>query len=52
MNREKLLSLLDNLESTIREIKQELDLDDTYLNITNFNLPLDDYDEVFYEDEE
>lgn len=53
MNREKLLYLLNNLETTIQEIKNELDLDqDQNFDLSHLNLEIDDYDEVFYEDRE
>ena len=52
MNREKLLNLLNTLETTIQEIKNELDLDTIKLDISDLNMSIDDYDEIFYEDEE
>lgn len=51
MNREKLITLLNNLETTIQEIKNELDLD-INMDLSYLNVQLDDYDEVFYEDQE
>ena len=63
MSRDKLLSLLNLLEHTISEIRKELtEVDESIVitkgtdleSFTEYELspvPLDDYDEVFYDDE-
>ena len=53
MSKEKLLSLLSLLEHTISEIRNEL-TEEEFIDESVFEsspIPLDDYDEVFYDDE-
>ncbi len=52
MNREKIKIIVRNLESLVECLKAEINTDDKdphYEEIKNF---LNDYDEVFYEDED
>ena len=54
MSRDKLLSLLSLLEHTISEIRKEL-TEEELIDESVFEsspVPLDDYDEVFYDEEE
>ena len=52
MDREKLRLIVQNLESLVNCLKQEINdpiKDPTYEEIKNF---INDYDEVFYEDDD
>lgn len=53
MNTEKLRVIISNLESILECLKSEIDLDETlYKPSITLPVPLDDYDEVFYDDED
>lgn len=55
MDRDKLKLIVRNLESLVNCLKVELESEDdssyyTYDESNNLSLPMDDYDEIFYED--
>jgi hypothetical protein len=53
MNTEKLRVIIDNLESILECLKSEINSDETvYEPSIRLPVQLDDYDEVFYDDED
>jgi hypothetical protein len=53
MDTEKLRVIIGNLESILECLKSEVCLDEpTYEQVETLVVPLDDYDEVFYDDED
>jgi len=53
MNQEKLKLIVKNLESLVNCLKSELEFDEkSNLNYEQITPYLEDYDEVFYEDED
>lgn len=53
MDTEKLKVIISNLESILECLKSEIPLDEPiYEQVETSFIPLDDYDEVFYDDED
>ena len=53
MDTEKLKVIISNLESILECLKSEIPLDESiYEQVETSFIPLDDYDEVFYDDED
>jgi hypothetical protein len=53
MDTENLRVIISNLESILECLKSEVSLDvPTYEQVETSFVPLDDYDEVFYDDED
>lgn len=53
MNTEKLRVIISNLESILECLKSEIPSEESvYEQVETSFIPLDDYDEVFYDDED
>ena len=52
MDKEKLKLIIRNLESLVECLKSEVYSDTDAYEHEEFSLPITDYDEIFYEDED